>query len=217
MKAGLNLWPSGHSSWLQVQRSRVQSRCYQIHWEAVGLRQGPLGLVSTVEELLGRNNSGFSLENRGYGCGDPLLWPHDTLCLQKLALTSPISGGRSIGIVRLRTKATEFSFFIWRLFNWNPLMCLVFWFIFVFVTEYLLSNIRLLWGAVDLDIKLRKTLNEVDYCLGTVETKHKMGRNRNEGTSFGSFAVCALVLTLCCNFIPVKPCCGRISCEQREI
>jgi hypothetical protein len=28
---------------------------------------------------------------------------------QKLALTSPTSGGRLVGIVRLRTKATEFS------------------------------------------------------------------------------------------------------------
>ena len=28
---------------------------------------------------------------------------------QKLALTPPIGGGRSVGIVRLRTKATEFS------------------------------------------------------------------------------------------------------------
>jgi len=28
---------------------------------------------------------------------------------QKLALTSPTGGGRSIGIVRVRTKATEFS------------------------------------------------------------------------------------------------------------
>ena len=30
---------------------------------------------------------------------------------QKLALTSPTGGGRSVGIVRSRTKATEFSFF----------------------------------------------------------------------------------------------------------
>jgi len=29
--------------------------------------------------------------------------------LQKLALTSPTGGGRSVGIVRSRTKATEFS------------------------------------------------------------------------------------------------------------
>jgi hypothetical protein len=33
----------------------------------------------------------------------------NTLCPQKLALTSPISGGRSVCIVRLWTKATEFS------------------------------------------------------------------------------------------------------------
>ena len=29
---------------------------------------------------------------------------------QKLALTSPTGGGRSVGIIRSRTKATEFSF-----------------------------------------------------------------------------------------------------------
>ena len=31
-----------------------------------------------------------------------------TLYPQKLALTSPTGGGRSVGIVRVRTKATEF-------------------------------------------------------------------------------------------------------------
>jgi len=31
---------------------------------------------------------------------------------QKLALTSPTGGGRSVGIVRSRTKATEFSFLL---------------------------------------------------------------------------------------------------------
>jgi hypothetical protein len=35
--------------------------------------------------------------------GNPLRWPRDTLYLQKLALTSPTSGGRSVGIVYLRT------------------------------------------------------------------------------------------------------------------
>jgi hypothetical protein len=30
---------------------------------------------------------------------------------KKLALTSPTSGGRSVGVVRLRTKATEFGLF----------------------------------------------------------------------------------------------------------
>jgi hypothetical protein len=42
------------------------------------------------------------------GRGDPLRWPRDTLYPLKLALTWPTSGGRSVGIVRLRTGATEF-------------------------------------------------------------------------------------------------------------
>jgi hypothetical protein len=33
---------------------------------------GPLRLVSPIEELLGRNSSGSSLENRDYGRRDPL-------------------------------------------------------------------------------------------------------------------------------------------------
>jgi hypothetical protein len=48
------------------------------------------------------------LENREYGRGYPLRWRRDILYPQKLALTSPTSGGRSVGIVLLRTKATEF-------------------------------------------------------------------------------------------------------------
>jgi hypothetical protein len=61
----------------------------------VGLERDPLSLVSTTEELLGRNNSGSGLENRKYG---------------RRALTSPTSGGRSVGIVRSRAQATEFFF-----------------------------------------------------------------------------------------------------------
>jgi hypothetical protein len=49
---------------------------------------------------LGRNSSGFGLEIREYGHRDPLLWPHDTVYPQDLSLTSPTSGGRSVGIVR---------------------------------------------------------------------------------------------------------------------
>jgi hypothetical protein len=74
----------------------------------MGLERGPLSLMSTIEEVLGRNSSGSGLENQEYGRGDPLRWPRDTLYPQKLALTSPTCGGRSIGIVRLRTKTTEF-------------------------------------------------------------------------------------------------------------
>jgi hypothetical protein len=74
----------------------------------VCLERSPLSLVSTIEELLGRNSSGSGLENREYGREDPLRWPRDTLYQQKLALTSSTCGGRSVGIVRLRTKTTEF-------------------------------------------------------------------------------------------------------------
>jgi hypothetical protein len=80
----------------------------QSFWEVVGLKRRPLSLVSTIEEPHGRNSSGFGLENREYCRGNPLRWPRDTLYPHKLALTSPASGGRSVGIVRLRTKATEF-------------------------------------------------------------------------------------------------------------
>jgi hypothetical protein len=73
----------------------------------MGLEWGPLSLVSTTEELLGRNSKGSSLESWEYGCWDPLHWPRNTLHLQKLALTSPTSGSRSVGILCLRTKATE--------------------------------------------------------------------------------------------------------------
>jgi hypothetical protein len=38
-----------------------------------------------------------------------LRWPLDTLYQQKLALTSPTSGGQSDSVVRLRAKATEFG------------------------------------------------------------------------------------------------------------
>jgi hypothetical protein len=46
------LWPSGQSSWLQIQRSRV--RFPGTKKEVVGLERGPLSLVSTTEELLDR-------------------------------------------------------------------------------------------------------------------------------------------------------------------
>jgi hypothetical protein len=100
-------WPpllsSGQSSWLQIQRSGFDYRRYQIIWEAGGLERGPLCLVSTIEELLERKRSGSGLESRGYVCRTPLSCPRGTLYPQKLALTSPKSGGRS------GTQATEFT------------------------------------------------------------------------------------------------------------
>jgi hypothetical protein len=38
----------------------------------VCMEWGPLSLMKTIEELLGRNSSASSLENREYGLGDPL-------------------------------------------------------------------------------------------------------------------------------------------------
>jgi hypothetical protein len=65
--SGQPLMSSGQSSWLQIQRSGFDFRRYQIFWEVLGLERGPLSFVSTTEELLGRNSSGFGLENREYG------------------------------------------------------------------------------------------------------------------------------------------------------
>jgi hypothetical protein len=96
------------SSCLQIQRSGFDSRRYQIFWEVVGLEWDPLCLVSTSEELLGRKSSHSGLESRDYGRRDPSRWPRGTLYPQKLTLTSPTSGGRSVSIVRERPQATEF-------------------------------------------------------------------------------------------------------------
>jgi hypothetical protein len=108
----LPLWSSSKSFWLHIQRSEFDSRSYQIFWEVVGLERGPFSLVSTIEELLERKSNGSGLESREYGCRDPSRCPRGTLYPWKLALTSPTSGGHSVGIVRSRTQATEFIFFI---------------------------------------------------------------------------------------------------------
>jgi hypothetical protein len=106
------LWSSGQSSWLQIQSSGFDSRRYQIFWEAVGLERGPLSLMSTTEELFERKNIGSGQENQDYGNRDPSRWLRRTLYSQKLALTSPTRGSRSVGIVRSRTQATEFVSFV---------------------------------------------------------------------------------------------------------
>jgi hypothetical protein len=53
----------------------------------------------------------FGLESRENCRRDPSRSPRGTLFPQNLALTSPISGGCSVGIVRSRTQATEVFFF----------------------------------------------------------------------------------------------------------
>jgi hypothetical protein len=66
----------------------------------MGLEQGPLNLVSTTEERLGRKSSGSGLENRENGRTDPSRCPRGTPVSANLALTSRTSGGRSVGTVR---------------------------------------------------------------------------------------------------------------------
>jgi hypothetical protein len=88
-------------SWFDSQR-------YQIFWDVVGLEWGPLSLVSTIEELLGKKSFGLGLESRKYAERDPSRWPCGTLYPQKLSLPSPTSGDRPVGIVLSRNQATEF-------------------------------------------------------------------------------------------------------------
>jgi hypothetical protein len=60
-------------------------RRYQIFWEMVSLERGLLSLLSTIEELLERNNCCFSLENRDYGHRGAAAMAEchkETLCLQ---------------------------------------------------------------------------------------------------------------------------------------
>jgi hypothetical protein len=61
-------------------------------------------------EATWKKSRGSCLENREYGRRDPSRCPCGTLYPQKLAITSPTSGGRTVGIVRSRTQATELVF-----------------------------------------------------------------------------------------------------------
>jgi hypothetical protein len=74
------------------------------------LIQLPVLLRSYLKEKC----SGSGLENRNYVRRDQLCWSLNTLCPQKLAPTSPTSGGRSVDIVRSWSKANllVISYFI---------------------------------------------------------------------------------------------------------
>jgi hypothetical protein len=66
----------------------------------VCLERGPLRLVSTTEELLGRKSSGSDLESRDCGRRDPHA-DHVAHSIPNLALTSATSGSVSVGRVFL--------------------------------------------------------------------------------------------------------------------
>jgi hypothetical protein len=82
------------------------SRSCQIFWEVVGLERGPPSLANIIEEKLGRDSNDSSLQSENSAVGEPPRSSRDSLYPQKLALTSPTIGVRSVDIVRSRTKAT---------------------------------------------------------------------------------------------------------------
>jgi hypothetical protein len=60
----------------------------------MGLERGSLGLVSTIEELLGRKRSGSGLEGREYGRRDPSRWPRGTPLSARVCISLRRSLGR---------------------------------------------------------------------------------------------------------------------------
>jgi hypothetical protein len=87
-------------------------RRYQIFWEVVGLERGPFSLVRIIEELLEWKSSGSGSRKPKLRPWGSLRWPRPTLYQLKLALNSPTGCGRSVGIVRLRTKKLRSFFFL---------------------------------------------------------------------------------------------------------
>jgi hypothetical protein len=76
----------------------------------VGLERGPLSLVSTTEELLGRKNSCSGLERREYGrmgAVTPTTWHSLTA---KVGANFDDKLKSLVAIVPSRTRTTEFSF-----------------------------------------------------------------------------------------------------------
>jgi hypothetical protein len=99
----LSLWTSDHSFWLHMQRSGSDSRIWQIFFQS----GSGMGSTQPLEELGKTSSSGFRkarLMAMGNHCTD-----HAAPTIHKgwYLLTS---GGRSVGVVHLRTKATEFKY-----------------------------------------------------------------------------------------------------------
>jgi hypothetical protein len=84
----------------------LDSRRYQILWKVVDLERGPLSLVRIIEEIFERTVAAAVSKTEINGHGDSLLSPRYTLY-------PPTSGGRSVGIVRWRTKPSSFLLYHW--------------------------------------------------------------------------------------------------------
>ena len=117
---------------------------YQIFWVVVGLE--PVHSASwaswgQLRSYLNEKSSGSRSRKQrltvvGSRCADHVtpLYP------QKLALTSPTGGGRSVGIVRVRTKATEFVCFV------SVTLC-NYIYIYIYPTDYWTQRGCLTWKS----------------------------------------------------------------------
>jgi hypothetical protein len=104
------LWSNRQRFWLQFQRSRVRFPALPDFLRSTGSGTGPTQPVwGQLRSYLSEKVAAPVKKTEINGRGDSLRWPRNTLYQQRLALTSPTGGGRSVGIVRLRTTATEFS------------------------------------------------------------------------------------------------------------
>jgi len=108
------------------------------------------------------------------------------LYLQKLALTSPTGGGRSVGMVRSRTKATEFSFFSLCLYIYMCVcvcvcviylyiyicVCVYFFIYFIFVYTCLFSDLFIWLDFIHLIIHLFSYFLFIYLCINLFNILH---------------------------------------------
>ena len=107
---GPPLWSSGQSFWLQIQRSRVRSPALPDFLSSSGSRMGSTQPREVkLRSYLNKKSSGSRFRKQRLTAVGTRCANHVTpLYPQKFALTSPTGGGRSVGMVRSQTKATEF-------------------------------------------------------------------------------------------------------------
>ena len=113
------LWSSGQSFWLQIQWSRVRFPALPDFLSSSGSGTGftqprEVNWGATWIKSSGSGPEKQRLTAVGIRCADYVtpLYP------QKLALTSPTGGGRSVGIVRSRTKGTDFFYWLNKLLHY---------------------------------------------------------------------------------------------------